>query len=314
MRRKSSLMKIYINRMPVRGPWGGGNHFVKAFVEMVPDMGHEIVNPADYSAKPDVILCVGLANDGQCIGIEQAIMYKMMNPEVKIVLRVNENDARKGTSDVDRKLISVSEHIDATVFVSDWMWEYFHKKGWKCKQNEPIINGCDPEIFKPGEKLDNGKVNIVAHHWSDNALKGADVYEAVDEFVGKNPDKFTFTYIGRTRSQFKHSKVIRPIHGKKLGEELGRYDVYVSGSRHDPGPNHVIEALACGLPTLVHRDGGGCVEFAGEDHRFCDVKDLMGVLAATSVKPIEPNTAFYPVPWEDCIAEYVKYLERITNA
>lgn len=304
-------MKIYINRSPIRGPWGGGAKFINAFHAIVPQMGHEIVSPSDYTAQPDVILCVGLTNDGQCIGVEQAIMYKMINPAVKIVLRVNENDARKGTSNIDKKLIKISDHLDATVFVSQYMADYFvGERSWGCKETTEILNGCDLEIFKPNKKLNNGKLNIVAHHWSDNALKGADVYEAVDEFVGKNPDKFTFTYIGRTQSQFKNTKVIRPLHGKKLGEELGRYDVYISGSRHDPGPNHITEALACGLPTLVHKDGGGCVEFAGEDHSFIDVEQLLNMFTSTEVKP---NTEFHPVPWEDCIAEYVKYLEGVVN-
>lgn len=280
---------------------------------MVPDMGHVIVDPQDYRAKPDVILCVGLPNDGKCIGIEQAIMYKMVNPSCKVVLRVNENDARKGTTGVDAALVKVSEHIDGTVWVSDWMWEYFHQRGWKCRNSEIIINGVDLEIFRPGEKLDNGKINIVAHHWSDNRMKGADVYEALDEFVGRNPERFTFTYIGRTRSRFEHATVIGPLHGKRLGDELGKYDVYVSGSLHDPGPNHIIEALACGLPTLVHKDGGGCVEFAGETHRYSNIPNLLGVLSAMSVQPVPQNTAFYPVPWEDCINHYVKYLERVTN-
>jgi hypothetical protein len=30
--------------------------------------------------------------------------------------------------------------------------------------------------------------------------------------------------------------------GKELGDELGKYDVYASASRFDPGPNHIIES------------------------------------------------------------------------
>lgn len=305
-------MKIYINREPHSGPYGGGNMFVKAFHRLVPDMGHELVSPMDPNAIPDVILAVGLPSESPCIGVEQAIMYRMINPRVKVVLRVNENDARKNTSHMDDALRRVSGHIDGTVWVSNYMRDYFRGR-WDCVDQTVIINGVDREVFKPGEKLDNGKVNIVAHHWSDNRMKGADVYEAIDEFVGRNPDRFTFTYIGRTRSHLPHTNVIRPLSGKRLGEELGKYDIYVSGSRHDPGPNHILEALACGLPTLIHPDGGGCVEFAGEDHRYSDIANLWGALAASNVMPIPPNTALELTGWETCVSAYVKYLEGIVN-
>ena len=47
-------MKVFINRKPVDGPWGGGNLFVKAFYEHSKEIGYEIIeNP--ISEKPDLI-------------------------------------------------------------------------------------------------------------------------------------------------------------------------------------------------------------------------------------------------------------------
>ena len=48
------------------------------------------------------------------------------------------------------------------------------------------------ELGTLAAKINNKKVNIVTHHWSDNYLKGFDVYDKLDEFVKENND-FTFT-------------------------------------------------------------------------------------------------------------------------
>lgn len=306
-------MKVYVNRRPQRGPWGGGNMFVKACHELMPqNTDIEFLLNENGSINPDVILLAGLENDGRDISAEQAIMYKMyVKPTCQIVLRVNENDARKGTNHMDEMLLKVSEHVDGTVFVSEWLRDYFMAKGWACQNNTVIYNGVDFDVFKPQPKLNNGKLNIVAHHWSDNRMKGADIYETLDRFVGANSDLFTFTYIGRHKCDFQHTKVIKPLSGKALGDELGKYDVYVSASRFDPGPNHILEALACGLPTYVHIDGGGCVEFAGHDHTYYSWEQLQSLLLENAQQGYmqRPNRSFTPPTWQKCVQEYNAFLE-----
>lgn len=305
-------MKVYLNRKVVMGPYGGGNNFVRAFYEFAEKSpGVTVESDQTMRINPDVVLLAGLANEGpECISAEQAIMWKLYNPSCKLVLRVNECDARKGTLDVDEMLVKVSAHVDGTVFVSEWLRDYFMSRGWACKDNTVIVNGVQRSIFKPGTKFADKKLHIVAHHWSDNALKGADIYQRLDQFIGDNPNKFAFTYVGRHQCDFKHTTVVRPLHGKSLGEELGKHDVYVSGSRFDPGPNHVLEALACELPTYVHRDGGGCVEFAGFDHSYRNWNDLEAILLARG-GPL--NTAIKLQPWADCVAQYAAYLEQVTK-
>lgn len=312
-------MKVYINRFPVNGPWGGGNMFVKAFHEHVPAAGHEVVPPESMTVAPDVVLVAGLDNDGYGISAEQAIMYKVMmesrGRDVKVVMRVNENDARKGTTNVDDYLLKLAGHMDGTVFVSNWLRDYFMERGWPGGNHTVIVNGVDREVFRPQPKLDNGKLNIVAHHWSDNYMKGFDVYEQLDEFVGQHPDKYAFTYIGRHRRTFKHAVTVGPLHGKRLGEELGKHDVYVSASRFDPGPNHILEALACELPTFVIEDGGGCVEFAGLDATYDAWPTLRSYLErldprALAALPAEHRlNKFVPGDWQACIREYIDFLE-----
>lgn len=302
-------MKTYINRRPINGPWGGGALFQNAFWQFADgDQGVELLKDPVRSLRPNVILLSGLLNQSPDeISAEQAVMYRMYaDPTCKIVLRVNENDARKGTTTMDQSLLKLFPHMDGIVFVSNWLRDYFHRLGWQGTNDTVIVNGVDGEIFKPGPKFDNGKLNIVAHHWSDNPLKGADIYEQIDRLVGENPDQFSFTYIGRHRCNFKHTKHIKPLYGKELGEELGKYDAYVSASRFDPGPNHVLEALACGLPTYVHKDGGGAVEFAGlpaSYESWVDLKNrLTTKLHPTGVPAINLST------WQTCVQEYNRFL------
>jgi len=311
-------MKVYINRTPRSGPWGGGNAFVRAFHTFAPKHpGLELLEDKTMIIDPNVVLLAGLENEGPtAISAEQAVMYKMYRPGCKLVLRVNENDARKGTNHVDDYLMKLFPHMDGIVFVSNWLRDYFKEKGWTGTNDTVIYNGVDTEVFKPGTKFNDGKLHIAAHHWSDNPLKGADMYEKVDEFVGKNLNKYEFTYIGRHQCEFKHTKVIKPLSGKSLGEELGKHDVYVSASRFDPGPNHILEALACNLPTYVHSNGGGCVEFAGAGSTYDSWEQLAMIFEHfdPALQVRSRSCAIVPQPWQTCIQEYNDFLEATWKA
>lgn len=300
-------MKIYINRFPINGPWGGGARFINAFHKYVPELGYELVPPESMSIVPDVVLLAGLDNDGQGgVSAEQAVLYKLYQPSVKLVLRVNENDARKGTSYVDNTLKKLAPHMDGIIFVSNWIKDYFMSLGWGCRNNCVIVNGVDKDTFKPQPKLNNGKLNLLMSHWSDNCMKGRDYAEWLDDFTGKHHE-FAFTYVGRTQACFKHSTLVKPLSGKALGMELGKHDVCINATRFDPAPNSVIEPITCGLPTYVHKDGGGAVELAGDDHVFSSPDELERLLLS---KQFVPNTTKFTT-WTECIQTYVKYLESV---
>jgi len=304
-------MKIYINRKPVNAAWGGGNMFVKAMYKHVPEMSpHELIAADNAMVAPDVMLLAGIDNDGYGISAEQAIMYKNMmegKRVVKLFLRVNENDARKGTSTVDPMLITLSGYMDGAIFVSNWQRDYFLEKGWKCENNTVIVNGVDHELFKQQPKLNNGKINLLMSHWSDNYMKGQDYAEWLDEFIGKYTNEFTFTFIGRTKAQFKNSSYVRPLSGRLLANEIGKYDVCINASRFDPGPNSVIEPITCGLPTYVHKDGGGAVEFAGDDHVFSTFDELEHLLLK---KKFSSNLTKF-LTWNQTIQNYITYIESV---
>jgi len=299
-------VKILLNRRPVEGPWGGGNHFVRSFYDVGMRQGHEIVS--NFCPDLDAILMVDPRYDDLGISINEIVQYKAYKPSTFILHRINECDSRKGTNDVDGLLRECSRQSGASIFVSNWMKEYHLERGWKCGNNYVIHNGADLNHFHPREKLKNNKINIVTHHWSNNVLKGFDIYEAIDEFVGQNGD-FTFTYIGRCRNTFKNTKVVPPLFGAALGEELSKYDIYISGSRFDPGPNHILESLACGIPTYVFKDGGGCVEFAGEDHVYSSFENLRTLLLSRNYS----KNAFEVSSWEHCIDNFEKLMNEVLS-
>jgi hypothetical protein len=304
-------VNIFMNRRPLKQAWGGGNMFFAAFHKYMPQFGHKICSVEDLFGKvgdkPHLILIAGLDADDMRFSAKDALTYvsSSIMKKIKLVGRINDCDARKATSNIDNLWIKLSEYLDGSIFVSKWIKNYYTLQ-WNCKNSEVVCNGVDHSVFGPRARLNDGKTNIVTHHWSNNQMKGFDVYDAIDEFVVKDP-RFTFTYIGRDQGMFKNTKVIKPLYGHELGTELGKYDVYVSGSRFDPGPNHVIEAISCELPTYVHCDGGGSVEFAGTDHSYKTIDELLNILSSGEYKrnKHEFNN------WKTCMKQVSDYLESL---
>ena len=294
-------MKILINRSPINGPWGGGNNFVSAFTNFLSENDHKVVH--EFEPEIDILFVQDPRPDDSGISINEILQYKEKNPNAKIIQRINECDARKNTEHMDRLLLSCSPYLDKTIFVSDWMKEYFVRKGWRCNNNFVVHNGVDKNIFKPSGMISfSKKVSVVAHHWSNNLLKGFDAYEFLDYLAGKGV--IDFTYIGRHRNSFQNTKTIEPCHGEKLANSLSVHDVYISGSRFDPGPNHILEALAVGLPTYVHVNGGGAVEFAGGYHTFKNLCELEEVV----LRAEHQKNKYIPLDWNESIEQYMRIL------
>jgi len=256
-------MKILINRKIVQGPWGGGNNFVKSFHDSLLS-SHQIVYDLSHN-DIDLIVMIDPRYDDCGISINEIFAYKQKNPKVKILHRINECDARKNTNDIDKLLLASNKIADETVFISEWLRDYFIERGFN-KKNHVIYNGCNTSHFYPLKNPENktidNPIKIVTHHWSDNWMKGFDVYRYLDQLCEKNPEKYQFTYIGRYAKEYipKHTIVIPPKSGKELGDELRKHDIYITASRWEPCGMHHIEGAASGLPVIYHTEGGGIVE------------------------------------------------------
>lgn len=302
------MRTLYVNREPVDGPWGGGNNFIKAVYKYASTFGYRIVD--NIVSDVDVILITDPRyDDTKKFSINEAINYKKSFPKTKIVYRVNECDKRKGESNIIDPLIrESSKHSDLTIFVSKWVNDLHLESGILCAKSAVIHNGVDKELFKKYNKLSeiDGKIHLVTHHWSNNPFKGHDIYKEIDKIIADEPN-IAFTYIGRSHDVLTHTKIIKPLHGEELAKCLSIHDIYISGSRWDPGPNHVLESLACELPTYVHKDGGGCVELAGEDHSFDNVNELLNLIRERKVTHNNVTVE----TWRNCMKSYFAEFDKL---
>ena len=254
-------MKVFFNRYPRFEPYGGGNQFLQRMTSMFSEKGHNVVYHLEEGV--DLIFMMDPRPGDHGYSIQHIWDYKQRFPNVKIIHRINECDKRKGTEGLDALLIKSANISDRVVFISKWLQNYFEEKGYK-KDSKVVYNGCDTKYFYPRQAPKNkNKISLVTHHWSDNWMKGFDLYTAIDKYLIENPDAlFEFTYVGRYCKEYipKKTKIIAPLHGKNLGEELRKHDIYVTASRWEPCGMHHIEGAASGMPVIYHADSGGIVE------------------------------------------------------
>ena len=134
-----------------------------------------------------------------------------------------------------------------------------------------------------------------------------DCYEFLDYLASKHDD-IEFTYIGRHRNSFSsNTKIIAPCSGEELAKNLKGHDVYISGSRFDPGPNHILESIASGIPTYAHLEGGGAVEFTGPTHVFRNLIELEKLILGRKFQAnrVEVND------WNYCMDQCLRILKSL---
>ena len=258
---------LAISMAPSRSPWGGASPFVWQLEAIMKRRGWRV--QYSLSPTPDIVFVIDPRMDHpkKKFGLEELRAFRKGHPSVPIIHRVNECDQRKGTVFMDELLRQTSELSDYTVFIAEWLRDYFASKWFDLSRpHSCIYNGADPAIYhphgasvpKPGEKL-----KIVTHHWSDNALKGFDIYEKLDHLIadGKLPG-FSLRVIGRWPKsiRWRSSELIGPMTGRPLARKLRECHIYLTASRWEPCGMHHVEGAQCGLPLVYHEDGGGIVE------------------------------------------------------
>ncbi|NQV88701.1 MAG: hypothetical protein HQ488_00050 [Parcubacteria group bacterium] len=195
--------------------------------------------------------------------------YKLIHPRTVIIQRVNECDERKGTSYINRLLLKVSRRSDFVVFISTWLKRNLIAAGFdKDKPNQVILNGADDSVFFSSSNTpvgqNNEQLKFVTHHWSSNMMKGHDVYKQIDELLGDEEfsKMFSFTYIGNVPSglSYENTRVLAPLSGEELAEELRAHDFYLTATLNEPAGMHHIEGALCRLP-LLYRNSGALPEY-----------------------------------------------------
>lgn len=280
------VQRIAFNQYLLADSWGGGNQFLKQLAPYLAERCFEVT----YELDPLVthIFIIDVRPIVTCtFTIEEAQVFKKRFPNVKVIHRINncdqkytENEVKNLGAGVDRQVLEMARWVDQSVFISDWLKNYFFKKGFPAEHpHQTVTNAAADGYFypQPSSWKNDSPMKIVTHHWSDNWLKGYKVYQTIDEMIasGELPG-FELTIIGRWPREivWKSAKTHGPMQGMKLADELRQHHIYVTASQYEPGGMHFIEGMQCGLPVVYQKDGGG----------ICEVARLAGIEFDADVK------------------------------
>jgi hypothetical protein len=253
-------MKVYLNRKPVSGPWGGGN---KSLILLDKYLASDKDIQLTYDLNEsdiDVIFCIDPKPDDRGIWYQDFINYKNnSNKKVKIIQRVGDLGTHRGI-EITQLVSQTINFSDFLIFPSNWarLAIGFSKKNYTIIQNRPM--SIFYENRNTNNVIDSNKIRIVTHHWSDNPKKGFDMYQKFGKMIKKRKD-IEFTYIGRYNSSFNSEGIIikKPIDVQQLSKTLPEFDIYLTASELEAGANHVLEGLAAGLP-VIYKSGGGSID------------------------------------------------------
>ena len=259
-------MKISFGSQIIKGPWGGGNLFLVNLENYLLRKGHQVT----FNLKdPDIDLILftdprtGRGSTSNFNARNISKYKKKVNPNVKVVQRINECDERKNTKNINKLYLNASKISDHVVFVSVWLQNLYLDLGIDKNKTSVILSGSDNRVFNTlgkTPKNKDSKFKLLTHHWSSNWMKGFDLYTHIDKLLSQNQwkDKIEFTYIGNIDKnlKFMNTKILKPLSGHELAAEIRNHDIYVTGSLNEPSGNHHIEAALCGLPVLYIESGG----------------------------------------------------------
>jgi len=248
-------MKVFLDRAPRLGPWGGGNRFSTALCERLNAEGIEVVT--DLNQKVDLIFCMDPRPSPSGLWYQDYLNYKVKN-NVPILQRVGDVGTH-GKPDLTHLVMQSTALSDFVIFPSFWSKNYINYE----KENFAIVHNRADSLFLKNRKHEynlDEKPRIVTHHWSTNPMKGFETYTFLDKNLG---DLLSFTYIGRLPDGFKFENTVHlpPMSKEELCKELPNHDLYFTASKLEAGANHVLEAMICGLPVIYTSEGGSIPEY-----------------------------------------------------
>lgn len=258
-----SGLRISINTRRVEGPFGGGNRFGNDLEDRLAARGHTVWR--HFDADADLVLLASSENELSITSFPRGAVRdaRVLGWDGVVVHRVNTADEPRGMdAGINRAVLKTNRLADHTVFVSGFVRDLFLRHGMEDGPHTIITNGADAAVFRPdGVSRWDGTapLRVVTHHWSPNYLKGFDIYERLDQLLRRAEyrSRFEFSCIGNVPLgvELANTRVVEPLEGPALAAELKRHHLYLTAARHEPGPNHVVEAMACGLPVLYLESG-----------------------------------------------------------
>ncbi|MDB4335835.1 hypothetical protein N9989_00020 [bacterium] len=301
-------MKIYINRRPKLGPWGGGIKTVNKLVNKLIQEGHSVCYKLENNV--DVIFCIDPRPNEYGEWYQNFIDYRNVNPGTKIIQRVG--DLGTHSKPELTKLVAQTLQIsDFMIFPSEWSRDWIGFKGDNCE----VVHNAPMSIFYENRQANlttSVKPKLVTHHWSMNPKKGFHFYQFLQEHIDRTSE-FDFKYIGRLPDEINIKNKTDPIAASALSIELPKNDIYITASIEEAGANHVVEALGCGLPVVYHEAGGSiddyCKNYGESFETFENMLESIRLVAA-SYSTYKNKALSYNRNNDDVV---LKYLEMINN-
>lgn len=239
-------------------PEGGGFYFVRAFSEYLSTNGHVVCN--DVSDQYDILFTSHWLVPRREIlrGLRTSLL-------ARVVHRIDGAAADYGRDpEADRRQRAINRLADVTIFQSEYARLVTRDRFHIIQQDGPVIhNPVDTARFSPeGERLPlQEPQRVVSVSWSTNPKKGA---AALYETAVRHPE-IGFYLCGR----FVDVPALPNIHAlgvldrPALATALRSCHALLTYSENEACPNHVLEAMASGLPVLF-RDSGAMAEVIGD--------------------------------------------------
>jgi len=302
-------MKIYLNRKPVEGAWGGGNKSVSLLASMLMRRGHEVIFDL-IPGKIDLIFCFDPRPNEKGEWYQNFLDYKSVQ-NVPILQRVGDVGTHS-KPDLTKLVMQSTQLSDFVFFPSEWAKNYIDhaKDNFKIVRNFPMSKfykkRCEEGVHTP--------FSIATHHWSTNPKKGFETYRFLDEYCLNSRHKFT--YAGRKPDHVNFQNWVPPLEDEEIVEFLSCHNVYLTASEEEAGANHVQEAMAAGLPIIYKVGGGSIDEYVGDAGiSFKNQQDLFRILESketlTRINSAKKNSLKQTKTLEDSILTYVEKIEEI---
>ena len=291
--------------MPVKGPWGGGNKTLSALVERLTQMGHLVTCVPRNDI--DVVFCVDPRASQDGVTYEDLRRYTRSRG-IPLIQRVGDVGTH-GKPDLTELVAWTAQLSDRVIFTSEWAREHVKYAG----KYSVIPNGAVPDFYATRGRARRQHADIpkiVTHHWSNNPLKGIDTYERLARLIQQGELNFEFTYIGRSSSDLSFCTV-SPLAGQDLAEEVSKGDIYLSASLWEAGANHIVEAMACGLPVVYSTQGGSIPEYCGgRGLAFAEFDQMILALqdVASDLNKYRSQSETYVRTIDDVVNDYLEIL------